>query len=565
LIINDRIFLSPQNVVPYVSIFSLDFSIPMLYYSLMFLRVKKGGNERFPHDYLQIVESYRDGKTVSQRVIANLGRLDLLKGGGQIDSLVRSFARFSEHLSVIEKLPDVRSCESFVWGAVVVFERLWQRQGLGEIIRALARDRRFRFDVERVAFTLALHRLLAPGSDLACSRWLAHVAGEGMREIKLEHLYRTVGFLSEVRAELERELFLRDRDLFSGPLDLVFLDTTSTYCYRDEETPLRKRGHSMDHRSDLPQIVVAVVVDRKGWPLSWKVMPGNTHDAKAFRTVVAKLRERFEIGRVVVVCDRGMVSEENLSLLSDHKDSPMDYIVGCRMRKVKEVMTEVLSRRGRYHEVGENLKVKEFFVGERRYVVCMNEEEAKKDRVAREAIVADLMEKLEKRGAKSLIPNRGYARYLVAEKGTVRINFDAVREDERFDGKFVVRTTTNLPAHEVALAYKSLWRVERVFRETKSNLEVRPIFHHIDSQCVGHIIASFLALRLQIHLERALEDKGVQLPWAEVIGELKEVRAVNLTLEGRNYRIRTDVKGPALLAFQAAGVRVPPRVASLDE
>ena len=551
--------------MPYHYLFLLDFPCLIFYYLIMFLRVKRGGNKRFPHDYLQIVESYRDGKTVRQRVIASLGRLDELQARGQIDALIKSFARFSEQIAVIEKVPDIGSCRSFMWGPVIVFERLWQKQGLGEIVSYLSRGRRYCFDVERVVFALALERIIAPGSDLACARRLGYCEGEGFREIKLQHLYRTVGFLSEVREELERELFFRDRDLFSGPLDLVFLDTTSLYFYRDDESSLRKRGHSRDHRSDLPQVVVAVVVDRYGWPISWEVFPGNTADAKAFPSVVSKLRERFEIGRVIVVCDRGMASEANLALLADDESSPMDYIVGCRMRRVKEITREVLSRRGRYHEVSEKLKVKDVRVEGKRYVICVNEEEAVKDALARDAIIADLEEKLEKKGAKSLIANRGYGRYLVAEKGALRINFDAVRNDARFDGKFVLRTNTDLSAEEVAQAYKSLWRVERAFRENKSTFKVRPIFHNTDSQCIGHIITSFLALRLQMHLERALDEKGIRLPWREVIDELKEVRSVHLTLEGRRYRVRTDIKGTALLAFQAAGVKVPPRVTSLKE
>jgi hypothetical protein len=531
----------------------------------MFLRVKRGGNKRHPHDYLQIVESYRDGKTVRQRVIASLGRLDELKARGQIDALVKSFCRFSEKLAVIESVPDITSCKSYMWGPVTVFERLWQQQGLDEILRRLSRDRRYRFDVQRVAFALSLQRIVAPGSDLACTRWLSYLEGDEFGKIALQHLYRTVGFLSEVREDLERELFFRDRDLFSGPLDLVFLDTTSIYCYRDSETPMRKRGHSRDHRSDLPQVVVAVVVDRHGWPISWEVFPGNTHDTRSFRSVVEKLRERFEIGRVIVVCDRGMASEKNLALLAEDRDAPMDYIVGCRMRRVKEINEEVLSRRGRYHKVSEKLKVKEVRVGEERYVVCVNEEEAKKDAESREAIVAHLSEKLEKKGAKSLIANRGYSRYVKAEKGSFRINFDAVRDDARYDGKFVLRTNTDISTEEVAGAYKSLWRVERAFRENKTTLQVRPIFHHTDSLCIGHIITSFLALRLEMHLERALEEKGICLPWAEVIDELKEVRAVHLTMEGKAYRVRTDIKGPSLLAYQAAGVKVPSRVIPLPE
>lgn len=156
--------------------------------------------------------------------------------------------------------------------------------------------------------------MCAPGSDLQASGWLETV--EGLPEIALQHLYRTNGFLAEVREELEQELFFRDRDLFSQELDLVFMDTTSVYVYRATETEWRKRGYSRDRRPDLPQLVLGVAVDREGRPVSWEVFPGNTADPAAFEAMIAKMRRRFRIGRVVVVADRGMMGKKSLELLA---------------------------------------------------------------------------------------------------------------------------------------------------------------------------------------------------------------------------------------------------------
>jgi transposase len=255
-----------------------------------------------------------------------------------------------------------------------------------------------------------------------------------------------------------------------------------------------------------------------------------------------------------------MVSEENLELLTEDSESPFDYIVGCRMRKQKEVTEEVLSRGGRYHEVSQKLKVKEVKVKGHRYVVCLNEEEAKKDKTARESMVNALEEKLAKGGPKVLVGNRGYARFLKTRRGAWGIDYEAVKKDERLDGKFVLRTTTKLSAEEVAQAYKGLWRVERTFREQKSTLEVRPIYHQTDRQCVGHIVASFLALRLEVDLQRALDERGVEVSWPDLMGDLKQVQAVRMTLDGKGYLIRTDFVGSAYQAFLAAGVKMPPRV-----
>ena len=318
------------------------------------------------------------------------------------------------------------------------------------------------------------------------------------------------------------------------------------------------KGYSRDHRPDLPQLVLGVAVDRKGRPVSWEVFPGNTADPKAFETMITKMRTRFRIGRVVVVADRGMMGKKSLELLTAGK-TPYDYILGCRMRKQKEVGAEVLARAGRYQEVAENLKVKEVYVGDRRYILCLNEEEERKDEASRTAILDHLREKLSG-GAKSLVGNKGYARYLRVTKDAMRIDEDKVAAEARYDGKYVLRTNTDLPAAEVAKTYKSLWRVERAFRETKSTLNVRPIFHHRDDTSIGHIVAGFLALRLEVDLQRRLEAHGVDVSWPTLMRDLGQVHAVRLKADGHTYVLRTDLQGTAHQAFRAAGVRPPSSV-----
>ena len=309
-------------------------------------------------------------------------------------------------------------------------------------------------------------------------------------------------------------------------------------------------------------MVLAVVVDGKGWPISWEILPGHTADKAALQVVIDKMRQRFRIRKAVVVADRGMISTDAIELLNGHESSPYDYILGCRMRRQKEVSEDVLARAGRYRQVACNLKVKEVVVGERRYIVCLNEEEAAKDRAAREAILQRLQEKIDKQGMKSLVGNKGYARFLKIQKGSAQINQEAVQADARYDGKFVLRTNTELSAEDVARTYKSLWRVERTFREQKSTLQVRPIFHHRDDTSIGHIVAGFLALRLEVDLQRRFEDKGIDVSWPTVMQDLGQVRAVHVELDGRNYLLRTDLKGTAHHAFTAAGVR-PPSPATL--
>jgi arginine repressor len=528
----------------------------------MFFRAKKSGSKHNPHHYLQIVESYRDGRSVRQRVIATVGRLDHLKAAGQIDGLVKSLARFSETLRVISAArdPKITTCKAKSWGPSLIFDRLWQQQGLPELIRSLASGRKFHFDLERAVFALSLQRLCEPGSDLQGSQWLQTMECPGFDKLELQHLYRTNGFLHDIRHDLEEQLYFRDLNLFNQQLDLIFLDTTSTYVYRDEESEYRKRGYSRDRRGDLPQFVLCVAVNAEGWPVAWEVFPGNTADIEAFQQVISKLRERFRIGRVIVVADRGMISKRAIKLLTDHEEAPFDYILGCRMRRQKEVCEDILSWGGRYQEVAPNLMVKDVRVRDNRYVVCLNPEEATKDAAKRDAILQKLEDVLSRKGAKAVVSNKGYARFLKVRKGGVTINQEAVEADRRFDGKFVLRTNTDLPTAEVAKTYKGLWRVERTFREEKSTLEVRPIFHHRDDTSIGHIVASFLALRLEVDLQARMEKKGIETSWQDLMRDLSQLQAVRMSLDGSNYLIRTDFEGCAYHTFKASGVRPPSRV-----
>jgi hypothetical protein len=530
----------------------------------VFVRVKRSGSGSTAREYLQIVESRREGARVRQRVIATLGRRDELVADGRLDGLLSSLAKFSEQLRVVARVraDGLEAHTARSWGPALVFERLWQHQALPSLLARLTQGRRFEFDVERVAFALALQRLCAPGSDLQGAAWLRTVECPGFERIELQHLYRTVGFLADVRDPLEKDLFFRDRDLFSQGLDLVFIDTTSTFIYRTEQTELRRRGYSRDRRPDCPQVVLCLAVDRQGWPIAWDLLPGNTADTTAFVAMIAKLRERFHIRRVVVVADRGMISRDTIALLENDADAPFDFILGCKMRQQKEVSEEVLARAGRFRKVADNLEVKEVVVDRRRYVVCKNPIEARKDAAAREAIVEKLEQAL-RQGPKTVVGNVGFRRYLHIQKGALSIHRDAIARDARLDGKFVLRTSTDLDTADVARAYKSLWRVERCFRETKSTLEVRPVFHHRDDTTIGHIVGCFLALRLEVDLQHRLDQRGSEVAWPDLMRDLGEVKAVELSLDGERYRLRTELRGAASAAFAAAGVRPPSAVMHL--
>ena len=438
----------------------------------MFFRTKTSG----PRSYLQIVENrWEDGRP-RQRVIATLGRLDQLQQSGQLDALLVSGARLAQSVLLLSahakgQLPTITTRRI---GPALIFERLWRETGCQRVIEQLLDGRRFEFDVERAVFLTVLHRLFAPGSDRAADKWRADYQIDGCELLQLYHLYRAMAWLGEelpdgqqkdktpfaprcVKDRIEEALFAHRRDLFTD-LQLVFFDTTSIYFEGNGGEDIGQRGFSKDHRPDLYQMVVGAVLDGQGRPICCELWPGNTTDVTTLIPVVDRLRSRFGVRRVCIVADRGMISQETIAAL-EQDERGWQYILGARMRSQNEVKDEVLSRAGRYRVVHPKrvqsddpspLKVKEVWVGDHRYVVCLNEDEARKDAADREAIVAALREQLHS-GDKSLVGNKGYRRYLGGGPDHFRIDEAKVAEDARYDGKWVLRTNTELDSADVAL------------------------------------------------------------------------------------------------------------------
>lgn len=549
----------------------------------MFFRVK--GNSK--RQYLQIAESYRDGARVRQRIVATLGRLDVLQATGQLDRLLRSGLRFCEKIRIIDAhaAGETKPVAIRKIGPEVVFERLWQECGIGEVLRAALEGRRYEFDMERAIFLTVLHRLFAPGSDRAAERWKEAYRIRGAEELELHHLYRAMAWLGEpeeegapglgtprcVKDRIEEALFDRGRDLFSE-VGLVFFDTTSIYFEGEGGESIGQYGHSKDHRPDLRQMVVGIALDVEGRPLCCEMWPGNTTDVKTLVPVVERMRAKFRVGEICVVADRGMVSEATIAAF-EAMEPPVYYILGTRMRRQKEVGEVVLKSRKPWKEVTPErqrakdpapLKVKEVQVGDHRYVVCLNEEERRKDAHDREAILGSLRKTL-KQGDKALVANKGFRRFLKVEGGShFAIDERQVHEEERYDGIWVLRTDTGLDAETVARAYKSLWMVEDTFRTAKSILETRPIYHKRDETIRGHVFCSFLALVLKRELEKRMEEKGLDWEWAEVIRGLDNLQEVEAEFQKRRFLLRSQLSGDAMQAIRAAGVPLPPTLQALD-
>jgi len=265
-----------------------------------------------------------------------------------------------------------------------------------------------------------------------------------------------------------------------------------------------------------------------------------------------------------------MIRAETLREL-ERPERGISYILGTRMRKVSEIRRDVLSRRGRYKEVSPEgstskapspLKVKEVWVSESRYIVCLNTKQARKDASDRQAIVESLRDRMRK-DPKQLIGNKGYRKYLKFNRETVTIDQGKIEAASRFDGKWVLRTNADLPPEQVALKYKELWQVEQAFRDLKSVLETRPIYHQLDETIRGHVFCSFLALVLRKELHSRLEEAGFGFEWADIKQDLKALQETVIEENSRRLAVRSQCLRTCGKVFQAVGVALPPTIREL--
>jgi hypothetical protein len=557
----------------------------------MYFRKKTSGGRA----YLQIAESRRVGGRVRQRVVTTLGRLDALQASGQLDRLVRSGARFATQAMVLTAARDDPTAAVRRIGPALVFERLWAETGCRAVIEDMAAERRHEFALERAMFLTVLHRLMGGGSDLAADRWREDYRIAGAEALELHHLYRAMAWLGEPLPDSEQDartpfaprctkdlveerLFTHRRDLFSR-LDLVFMDTTSLYFEGAGGQTLGRHGHSKDHRPDLRQMILAVLIDGEGRPVCSEMWPGNTADARrpvrgrgpfpqpageTLIPVIDRLRRRFSVGRICVVADRGMISAETAAVLEERR---LLYLLGTRERSDKVVREVVLAdtaacvpltltKRG--HET--DYEAKAVTVGDRRYILCRNQQEAERDAAARQAILANLERQLA-RGDKALVGNTGFRRFLKTEgHGHFAIDPAKAEQDARFDGVFVLRTNTDLDPLAAMLRYKQLWTVEATFRTAKHLLATRPIFHKLDETIRGHVFCSFLALVLKSELEQRIAALGRDGSWSEIRADLDSLTETEIAHDDKRFLVRSSPRPAASLALRAAGVALPPTV-----
>jgi hypothetical protein len=557
----------------------------------MYLRTTKRRNaDGATVCYYQLAENLWDPqrRCAVAKVLYNFGRADQIdpdKLQRLADSILRVVGSPSRAADASEApAPEMRIRDAWPYGAIYVLEHLWKEVGIDAELNRCTKEHRLKQPFERALFAMVANRALSPYSKLYCwEQWLREeVFLPSCSALDLHHLYFAMDFLEQHKARVEKAVYFSMADLMNADVDLIFYDTTSLHFEVDEEDqadltkqgrtydPLRQRGYSKNGREDAPQIVVGLAVTRDGLPVRSWVFSGETADVTTIEQVKADLRG-WRLGRCLFVGDAGMNSQDNRHKLSLGNGK---YILGARMRAGDEVQKQVLCRPGRYRPVAGNLRVKEVFIGEgerrQRYVVCHNPDEQTRQRKHRQQLLAQLEAELatlqqhsdghhSKRMCELLTSSR-YGRFLrQAPSGQLRLDRAAIKEAERYDGKWVITSNDDtLTSEDLALGYKQLLRVEQCWRQMKSGLGLRPVFHWRPWRICAHVSLCVLALLL----ERIAEIRAGDT-WRNICAVLESIKVVEYDHGEARVQQTSQLRPEAEALLKRLGVPVPPKVHSV--
>lgn len=504
----------------------------------MFARVVTAKGKK----YLNIIENYREGKSVKQKVIANLGRVDELK----VDSIERLADKLlkiveSEKSIARSSVPEIEELDRYNYG-FVVYRKLWNRFKLDEILDKLVEDRAIEYDFKSVVFSMVVDRLLKPKSKLA----LFHNKEDYFTindDLGLNHLYRSLDILADNKIAIEEALFDRNKSLFNVSTDIVFYDVTTFYYESKEENDLKRFGYSKDGKFGDVQVVMGLLIDKNGLPIGYELFSGNTFDGKTMVKVLDNLKRKFNLDKVVIVADRGLNAKINLKYI---KDAGYDYLMAVSIKSMSKQMQKVILDTSMYRTILANedspdglysynhfgyyndVRYKEEIIDKKGEVqlktktitlkemmVCTySNKRAKKDWYDWGRGLDKANTIIQANQKSSLTSTRSFKKFIQKETQadnchdfTMAMDWMKIKEQQRYDGLYAITTSNlNLDPIEIIQNYRNLYKIEDSFRVLKSTFNTRPIFHHKEQRIEAHFIVSFIAFMLERDLEIRLKN-----------------------------------------------------------
>lgn len=499
----------------------------------MYTRISRSGGR----SYLQIVEGFRSEAGVRQRVVANLGRVDQLSDK-KLDPLIHGLQRALGRVPASAPVPQYDTALAF--GDVYALNELWSSLGFGEAITRALRSSRRSFDAEALVRAMVFNRLCAPDSKLGCLEWLETVSIPGMPDgITHDQLLRTMDALMSHAEAVEARVAAQLRPMLDQQLSVVFYDLTTIRIHGEGEVANDVRAFGMNKETGgiERQFVLGVVQSAEGLPLMHTVHAGNVSETKTLQAMLASVLKRFDVERVIIVADRGLLSLDNVAELA--------AIASATQRKLQFILA-VPARR--YRALGGTLDALTFahdraslaegeFAGHRLVIAhdplrAAEQSAKRRKKIAEiEAFAEKLVSKLDAqdqgetargrkasdRGAYSrfqnVVADAELTRYIKADYQADRFSYEvnehAISDAERFDGKLVLLTNVaDFSAEQIVSRYKSLADIERGFRVLKSDLEIAPVFHRLPDRIRAHALICFLALVLYRVMRMRLKANG---------------------------------------------------------
>jgi transposase len=528
----------------------------------MFIKKTRGGSEANPIYYLQIVESYREKDKTRHRVLANLGREEELMATGALDNLMEKLSVLSRQYFLLSRSEDSIK-DALIFGPMLVVNFLWKHLQMQTLLGDIQQQYKIEFDLELSVKLMISNRLINPLSKLAIDKWKEKIYGENFDKVELQHLYRSLDVLADHKDMVEKSFFEKTRSLFKSPVSIVFYDLTTIYFESQQADALKKYGYSKDNKTDCVQVVIGLVINQDGLPISYHLFPGNTYEGKTVVPVLNRLKKDFLLEKIIFVGDKGIVGNEIMQELSS---AGYEYIIAAKISKVSDQYHQEILNRENYTRIDDIISAHQIIVDGQRLVLGYSKKRAERDKKQRELLLERLQKKLEKSSNPKSVTKSAYNTYLTME-GNSRMVVDPqkVEEKEKWDGFFGFYTNNqSMSNKQIVLTYQMLWQIENSFRVLKSTLDLRPVYHWTEKRIQGHIMICFLSL----YMLRAIEFKinrqeKLNLSTDEIFYHLDKIRAVTINAFNKRVVMRTEITDENNLILRTLGIKIPPAV--LDE
>jgi len=525
----------------------------------MYVRTVKNNQGK---EYLRIVESYRENGKNKQKIIANLGRIDTISRK-EVENIVDKLVQIYDikgyvNLNSVEEAPDKKN-----YGIKVIVDKLFERYEMDKFFEKM--DKKTRFDVEDLLKIMVMNRIIEPKSKLGIFNELDYYGFKRIDEaetdeegIALQWMYRTLDVLAKKKEELEKHLYRQRMSLFNSVVDLVFYDVTTLAFETQQTNELLQMGYSKDKKFNESQVVLGMSIDRDRMPVSFDIYPGNTFEGHTFKDTIEAMKNRYQLGKVIVVSDRGMMSRTNMEIV---ENSDYEFIVGKSIKQLKKV--DIFD--GGFTEIAKGIEYREIEYEGKRLLIIHSEERAEKDRKDRIRLI-EKAKKMLKDGNIESKSKRGAKKYLKTKNEVdYTLDIEKIEKDEKYDGYYGIITNTQLNPKQILEQYHTLWKVEESFRTLKNYLETRPIFHWTQKRIKGHIVMSFVSYIMQRTLELELERSNIEYSHEKIREAIKNMEYIDIKNNEQHFAIRTNMNLLAQKILKVLNIPIPKVVTPYEE